>query len=373
MGRLFWKVFLTLFLAQITTVAVVSLLIWYTFPHHGEPPPPPPPMADLAARPDRPPPPPPGPIPPARFPLVPLGVGFLASLLFAALLAHHLSKPILGLRRAFGEVRRGNFDVSLTPEMAGRHDELADLGRDFDSTALQLKQLVASQRRLLHDVSHEVRSPLARMQIAIDLAKQQPEHFQTSVERIERESARINLLMEELLTLARLEAGAYDALNKEEVDLNELLAEIVADARFEATAKGCDVVLEIETDAHIQGHAELLFRALENIVRNATRHTFDSTTVRVILADAEDGIHIRVQDDGPGVPDAALEAMFEPFVRFEARNGNDGYGLGLAIAREVIGKHGGRIRAANRDQGGLDVEIILPDPAAEAAAKATAA
>lgn len=368
MGRLYWKIFVTLFLAQVTSVAVVGALIWFTMPDRP-PPPPPPHYADRPGGPGMfPPPPRVGPPPPPRadFPLIPIGVGFLASLLFALLLARHLAKPILGLRKAFREVAQGRFDVSLTPEMEGRHDELADLGRDFDRTARKLKQLVSSQRRLLHDVSHEVRSPLARMQLAIDLAKQQPEQLPASLDRIERESTRINRLMEELLTLARLEVGAYGDMN-DDVDLNEILEEIVADARFEAEAKRCTVTLDAVPNVCVRGRAELLSRALENVVRNATRHTFEATTVRVTLERDGAGVVIRVLDDGPGVADSALQAMFEPFVRFDPGQANYGYGLGLAIAREVIEKHGGGIRARNREAGGLCVDITLPVPTPDCA------
>ncbi|MDR3394029.1 MAG: ATP-binding protein [Parasulfuritortus sp.] len=359
MGRLFWKIFLTIFLAQVATTAAVSTLFWFMVPNHGFPPPNPPGMTAPDTQSGRPPP-PPARMPPHEIPLLPIGIGLLASLAFAFLLARHLSKPILGLRAAFKEVARGNFDVRLTADMGKRRDELADLGRDFDSTAKQLKLLLDSQRRLLHHVSHEVRSPLARMQLAIDLARQQPEKTQAAIERIERESGRIDGLMEELLTLSRLEARAYGNL-EDEVDIEELVSEIIEDARFEAEAKGCRVELAARLDEMtIKGRADLLHRAIENVIRNAVRHTFNSTRIDVVVARSEDMLVIHIDDEGSGMPESALGAMFEPFVRFHENRGNDGYGLGLAITREVIEAHRGTIRATNRESGGLRMEIHLP-------------
>ena len=361
MGRLFWKIFLAIFLAQVATVAVVETLFWLHHPGRGvatEPPPGPPPGGW------QPPPREPGPPPPREPPagrllltILPLAIGLAVSLAFAALLARYLSKPILGLRAAFDEVGRGNFGTRVAASMGSRRDELADLGRDFDRTARQLKGLIDSQRRLLHDVSHELRSPLARIQLAIDLIRQQPEHGVSFLERIERESGRIDQLVEELLTLARLEARTYGEL-KDEVEVAELVAEIVDDARFEAEAKGGRVEFAAAAPALVRGRAELLQRAIENVVRNAVKHTFPGTAVAVSVVLDGRQVGIQVADDGPGVPESALEAMFEPFVRYGEERG--GYGLGLAIARQVVEAHGGSIRAENGEAGGLRVGITLP-------------
>jgi signal transduction histidine kinase len=198
------------------------------------------------------------------------------------------------------------------------------------------------------------------MQLAIDLSRQQPEKTQAAIERIERESGRIDGLMEELLTLSRLEARAYGNL-EDEVDIEGLVAEIIEDARFEAEAKGCRVELAARLDEMtIKGRADLLHRAIENVVRNAVRHTFNNTRIDLVVGRSDDTLVINIDDDGPGMPESALSAMFEPFVRFHENRGNDGYGLGLAITREVIEAHRGTIQATNRESGGLRVEIRLP-------------
>lgn len=304
-------------------------------------------------------PPPPGFFGPRGVPWIPFGVGFVSSLLFAALLARHFSRPIMALRKAFGAVAKGDFDIHPAAEIGSRHDELAELGHDFEHTAAQIKSLMGNQQRLLHDVSHEVRSPLARMQLAIDLARQQPEKTTASMERIERESVRINHLVGELLTLSRLEVGAHGALD-EILDVTALVTEVVEDARFEAAAVHRDVHLESCAEVYVKGHAELLQRAVENVVRNAVRHTCENSTVQVSLHAEGRNLRICVDDDGPGVPEQALDAIFEPFVRFSEDRGNDGYGLGLAITRNTIEAHGGHVRAINRPHGGLRLEMTLP-------------
>lgn len=365
MRRLFWKFFGVIFLAHLASVAAIGGLVWTMEPRHGPhwdgPRRPPVPDSERGSPPERRPPlqdfgPPPG----ARaFPTVPFAVGLVASFVFALLLARHLSKPILALREGFDAVGKGNFDVRLGDHMAGRADELGDLGRDFDRTAQQLKLLMHSQRRLLHDVSHEVRSPLARIQLALDLARQQPDKSEASLVRIEREAARINRLMEELLTLSRLEAGSIGRLD-ECVDVAELVGGIVNDARFEAEPKQCIVALTVQGEAVVTGSAELLHRAIENVVRNAVRYTFDATTVSVTVGRQGERVVVDVADDGPGIPDAALGAIFEPFVRFREDRGHDGYGLGLAITRQVVDAHGGQLQAVNRPSGGLSITLCLP-------------
>lgn len=295
-----------------------------------------------------------------------LGAALLASLLFSGLLAWYLSRPVRNLRWAFDAVADGKLDTRVAPLMK-RRDEIADLGRDFDRMADRLQTLVNAQRRLLHDVSHELRSPLARLQAAVGLARQSPEKLEASLARIEREAERLNELVGQVLALARLEAGA-EKPGEDYFDLYDLVREVLEDARFEAEAQGKRVEatgVEAKAERLIRGRGDLLHRALDNVVRNAVRHSPPGGTVALTFAVEPEGLGIRIQvdDQGPGVPEADLEAIFEPFHRGEGERVGEGYGLGLAIARRAVQAHGGYIRALNRPQGGLRVEIGLPEPA----------
>lgn len=294
-------------------------------------------------------------------PIQPVVTAVIVSLIFAALLAWYFAKPIRTLRRAFEAAAGGNLDVRPALEMGRRRDELADLGRDFERMAARLRALLEAQRRLLHDVSHELRSPLARLQLAVGLARQTPEKFDETLTRLENETARIDCLVGELLTLARLDSGVMNGGN-EPIDLAELLAGITDDAAFEAEAAGRRVELECPALPLLIGRAELLHRAIENLVRNALRHTAADSAVQIVARAAADGrtVSIAVLDRGPGVAEENLEKIFEPFFRGNAAANGEGYGLGLAIAQRVVAAHRGSIHAANRADGGLVVEIVLP-------------
>lgn len=290
-----------------------------------------------------------------------LAVALLASLLFSAGLAWYLTGPVRHMRRAARRLAEGDLDARVMPAMGGRRDEIADLGRDFDHMAERLQALVGAQRRLLHDVSHELRSPLARLQVAVALARQQPERLEAMLGRIERESGRLDELVGQVLTLSRLEAGVRPG-RVEEVDLAALLEEVVQDARFEAEAAGRRVSLNLAAHPALEGSVELLRRALENVIRNAVHHTAPGTAVEVALRERAGQVVVEVCDRGPGVPEGRLEGMFEPFVRAaeqEATGAREGYGLGLAIAKRAVQAHGGEISAANRPNGGLCVSVTL--------------
>jgi two-component system, OmpR family, sensor kinase len=252
--------------------------------------------------------------------------------------------------------------------MGRLRDEIADLGRDFDQMAQQLQSLVGAQRRLLHDASHELRSPLARLQAAVGLARQQPEHLDEWLNRIEREGTRLDTLVGELLTLSRLEAG-IGAQPNDYVDLNDLVGEIADDAKFEAAASGRQVAFSGSGEVIVKARAELLRRAVENVVRNAVKYAPAGTSVNVELGapDRSRRARLAVSDRGPGIPEGDLSNVFEPFFRGGGADSRAGYGLGLAIARRAVEAHGGSIRAINRDGGGLRVEIELPTDALAAA------
>ena len=289
-------------------------------------------------------------------------MGTTASLIFAMLLAWYFSHPIRQLKSAFASAAAGNLSKRLAPQMSKRNDELADLGRDFDIMTDQLRTLMDSQRRLLHDVSHELRSPIARMQAAIGLARLRPENMLVTINRLEREGVRMNTLVGELLSLSRLEAGVTGPM-EDEIRMEDLLHEIIHDAHFEAAANQRHIKGRIDSDVLIKGCAELLHSAIENVVRNAIKQTAIGTTV-TISAQIKSHLQqllIEVCDQGPGVPDDELLLIFAPFFRSSrTQKTSNGYGLGLTIARRIIEAHHGSISASNTPGQGLCMSIILP-------------
>ena len=301
---------------------------------------------------------PPGEHPPS--PAIPITSALLASLLFSTMIAWYFSKPIKNLRSAFESVANGNLDVNAVAGMGGRRDELTDLGRDFDRMVLRLRALLDSQRHLMHDISHELRSPLARLHVAAGLARQQPERLDESLQRIEHESERMDKLVGELLTLHKLDAGAVSS-NVEIVYMAELIANIVSDTQFEAQALGKQLYYSGDSAVCIRGDSELIRQAIENVLRNALKHSAIGSGVLLEAKIMEGFLQLTILDCGPGVPENELSRIFEPFFRGVGNPYNsDGHGLGLAIARRILNNMGGRIAAANREEGGLKVEISLP-------------
>lgn len=297
-------------------------------------------------------------------PLVPLATGTLASLAFGAVLAWHVARPVRHLRQAFASVSQGRLETRIAPLMGRRRDEVADLGRDFDMMIQRLQALNTAQRTLLHDVSHELRSPLTRLHAAIGLARQSPQRIEDSLDRVEREAERLDDLVGELLTLSRLEVlGAVTPQERSEpTDLVDLVAQVAADAEFEAQAGGRAVAFTGGGELPAEVRSELLHRAIENVVRNAVKFTAQGTVVELGITGSPlgDAALVTVADRGPGVPHAELESIFEPFYRGRAAPVGPGFGLGLAIARRAIEAHGGVIRARNREGGGLWIDISIP-------------
>lgn len=297
------------------------------------------------------------------FPMIPLLAGIFASFVFAALLAWYFSKPIKQLRQAFASAASGNLEVRVGNEMGARRDELADLGNAFDVMAARIGALMQSQTRLLHQVSHELRSPLARLQMAVGLVRQQPDKLESSLVRIERESERMDSLVGELLELSRLESGVM-RLEKEPVDLNELLVTIVEDAQFEGLAKNITVdYQQIDNPSlpiTVSAQQDLLHRAIDNVVRNAVKYSPNASLITITSKLENAKISIKVVDQGPGVEANELDAIFQAFFRGSKTNNTDGHGVGLAIAKQIVESHGGTIHAVNQEEGGLSVEIKLP-------------
>lgn len=294
----------------------------------------------------------------ARAPLwIPIASTVLISTLFASLLAWNVSQPIRTLRWALRRVAEGQLDTRVQARMGNRRDELADLGADFDRMAQRMQSLVGAQQRLLHDVSHELRSPLARIQAAIGVARQQPERVSAMQERVERESDRLDTLVGELLTLARLETDATPVA-RDRVEVMGLLSEICDDAHFEAQAANRDLDFSANGEFWIVGRGDLLHRAFENVVRNAVKFTREHTVVTVHAEVTRTGLVVTISDHGPGVPEQARAQMFEPFHRV-GDAGVEGFGLGLTIAKRAIESHGGRIEAQATPSGGLAIRVSL--------------
>jgi two-component system, OmpR family, sensor kinase len=293
---------------------------------------------------------------------MPVVTAILGSLIFALGIAWYFSKPIRNLRSAFDAAAAGNLDSRVGTMMGNRRDELTDLGRDFDRMANRLRALMDGQRKLLHDVSHELRSPLARMQAAIGLARQDSRKIEASLDRVERESMRMDKLVGELLALSRLEAGVLPQADNK-IDIDELVMDVIEDAQFEVDPDKCRVEFGTRSGATVKGSPDWLRRAIENVVRNAVKYC-DASGEVVIAARADRirrNVTIQVMDRGPGVPESELAAIFEPFFRgAHTEQRQDGHGLGLAIAKRIVEAQGGTIRALIRDGGGLCVEIVLP-------------
>lgn len=290
--------------------------------------------------------------PPARIAIALLITG-LVSLALAAL----LSRPVRRLRRAAQALAEGDLSVRVG---GGGRDEVGALARDFDIMAERLCEMLKSQRQLLRDVSHELRSPLARLRIALELAGRSDNPTQ-ALQRVEKEADELERLLGNLLSLSRLESG-QSVLERRPVDVAALVQTIVNDADFEAQAHGRRVQLQLVRGATLDGDPVLLRAAMENVVRNAVRHTAEGSTVEVRLDRVKDHMLLRVCDQGEGVPEAALKAMFEPFTRVGESRDRDsgGYGLGLAITGQVVAAHGGKVAAHNRGGGGLCVELQIP-------------
>lgn len=278
------------------------------------------------------------------------------------ILARSLSAPISRLRQATRQFASGDLKTRIGRGIRGRN-EIAGLARDFDDMAGKIEDLVGSQQRLLRDISHELRSPLARLGVALELARQEndPAKRSRALDRIERESERMNDMIGQLLSLTRLGSGDIE-LQSEEFDLTELLRKLVQDADFEARARQCKVDFTASGLMLYRGSPELLARAFENVIRNALHYTAEGSRVAVDLRATEQAVVVRIGDQGPGVAEEVLEKLFEPFFRVaDARDRQSGgTGIGLAIAERAVRLHGGDIRARNRAEGGLLVEVKLP-------------
>ena len=293
-----------------------------------------------------------------------LGIALVVSALTSWWLAEHLTAPIRRIQEGARALASENLDMRVSAGLEGRKDELAELARDFDWMADRLRANRAATTQLLRDISHELRSPLARMRVALGLARQPPADFPLQLDRLEREIERLDSMISQVLKLARLQ-GTQETMVREPFDLDELIEEVVRDANFEGAAKNTRVILNGTVYAAILGNRELLRSAIENVLRNAVRYSPQDSQVDVSVALEASTVDIAVRDRGPGVPAADLLRIFEPFYRVAESRDRDsgGEGIGLAITSQVMKAHGGNAAAVNADGGGLEIRLRLPKAA----------
>ncbi|MBN1957065.1 MAG: HAMP domain-containing protein [Desulfuromonadales bacterium] len=277
-------------------------------------------------------------------------------------LARSLTAPITKLREATRSFASGDLSVRIGKRIKGKN-EISALAHDFDEMATKIESLIGSQKRLLRDISHELRSPLTRLGIALELIRNNANAAarQKALERIELEAERMNTMIGQLLSLTRFETSAEN-ITFENVDLFDLLERLVQDANYEAETRHCTVLFASAEHLFVKGSPELLKQAFENVIRNAVKYTADHSEVHVRMRREVDELVIEIVDQGPGVPEETLEKLFDPFYRVaDARERETGgTGIGLAIAERSVHLHGGSIAAKNRPDGGLAVKIILP-------------
>ncbi|MDT7836987.1 sensor histidine kinase [Aquabacterium sp. OR-4] len=359
-GGLFWKVFAACWCSSLFTGVGIHLFA-RLFPALVQLPPMPPTVAQSAG--------------------MPVLVGGFIALGFSGVLAWSLSRPIRLLRQAFGAAAAGQLAQRLAPQLGRQRDEFAELARDYDRMAQQLQTLLGAQSRLLHDVSHELRSPLARLQMATGLLRRNPAAAipALTLQRIDHEVERLDALVDEVLTLARLESGVAGVplgAEPEGLDVQALLHSVLDDARFEAQQQGQGRRLTLAAPAEgplLAAQGELLQRAFDNVLRNALKFSPPGGEVELAVhwqaGDAWWTLWVR--DRGPGLSAEDCQRVFEPFVRGVAAPAAGapaapGFGLGLAIAQRALQAHGGRIQAQPRDGGGLALCLQLPVPPAHA-------
>jgi two-component system sensor histidine kinase CpxA len=277
-------------------------------------------------------------------------------------LARSLTSPIRRLRQVTRQFATGDLSTRIGSQITGKN-EIAGLAKDFDEMAGKIEVLVSGQKRLLRDISHELRSPLARLGVALELARQNgsEESQRKAFSRIELEADRMNEMIGQLLSLTRLE-NSTNEIPQTSFDLCLMLSRLVQDADYEANNVNKQVSFTGPAKLFFKGYEGLLARALENVIRNGIRYTPEGTLVKVELRSEVNRIWIGISDQGPGVPEESLSKLFEPFYRVaDARDRvSGGTGIGLAIAEQAIRLHGGNISALNKSTGGLLIEISLP-------------
>lgn len=278
---------------------------------------------------------------------------------FCWALTRHVTAPLTQLRHTTHALAAGDLDAHTPAKLAGRKDELGLLARDFNAMADRLKAVVDTREQLLHNIAHELRSPLARLRLASELARRKDERQDVQLDRIERECERLDALVGSTLRLARL--GALPE-PRDWLDLTDIVSAVVDDARFEAGEQQVRIVWDPQAPVSIIGDRDSLSSAIENVMRNALRFAPAHSAIRVRLLESADVVCVEIEDRGPGVSQDDLESLFEPFFRAAsgANTPGSGAGLGLSIAQAAVAAHKGRIRARNVSPQGLSVRIELP-------------
>lgn len=293
-----------------------------------------------------------------------LAVQLVLSLMFIALVgwwvARSVARPVAALRGATRRLAGGELSARVGRQSGMAHDELAQLAGDFDAMAERIEALVAHERGVLQDVSHELRSPLARLQLIVDLARRSGESDEAAAyfEQAEQEIARLDRMLAEMLALSRLEGG-LPGMQRESVDLTELVGRCVEQWHLEADARDIEVRFDAPDAVRVVGNAMLLERALDNLLGNAIKFSPVGGIVEVSLRSDRQMATLVLRDHGPGVPDAELALLFRPFFRGSNAPRADGHGLGLASVQRVVQAHGGIIDVRNADGGGLEVTLRL--------------
>jgi two-component system sensor histidine kinase CpxA len=304
------------------------------------------------------------------FPQLPVAIAVGGATTFVLVLL--FTRPLVKLRKAARELARGNLRTRVSEPVSQsrffRGDEFQALVHDFNHMAERLESLVGAQQLLLRDVSHELRSPLARLNVALELAREDADpdtEVETHLDRIERETERLSKLIGQLLTLSSMEA-MNEVNDFEPVVLNETIHQMIPDAVYEAQQRQCTVSFYPEAECVILGNRELLYRAVENVLRNAIRYTEENSEVEIRLDAVTEGngsvAVIEISDRGPGIPERELRSIFQPFYRVDrARSAETGgFGVGLAIAERAVKLHHGEMRALNRAGGGTTVRMSFP-------------
>ncbi len=290
-----------------------------------------------------------------------LKLGTIFSALVCLVIAHYLTKPIERLRDATHEMAKGNLDIHVGKNLGRRSDEIADLMRDFDTMAAGLRKQIQSERSLLSGVSHELRSPIARIRLALALARDAGDtELEEMLDRIEQDAVQLDSMLERILTVARLESGQLKP-RFEPLSLTDLVEDVIHDAQFEAAATNATITFRHSVDIQMTADPGMLRSAIENVVRNAIFYSGEGGKIEIELVAGDESVSVTVRDNGPGVPEGKLALILEPFYRVDDSRGTStgGMGLGLALANNAMEAHSGGIALRNLEPHGLEIMLLM--------------